>query len=525
MQLTAGLGVSAGRRHRPRRGAEAGAGDLGFGIPPAASPARSSGCTPRATRRASRSADQGAHRQQRRRGARLSLRRAAADARRPRCWSSAPPRSSARAPQRGVGAAARARRDLRLLRPRRRPYLRERKGDVADVVGRLCGTCGRPAIRPTLFKHLEGPLVLVADEMTPSLIAQLDWHRLAALVTDAGSWTYHSAILARSIRVPAVAGLRNASAIIAPGVTRRGRRFHRRGVRRSRRGHRAADPAARRQQRRPTSSRSTNSARCPASPPTASHIRLEANIESPDDAHARDGTWGGGDRPVPLRVPAGRRRPGGATEEAQYAAYRRLVASAARRAGDDPHVRRQRNPAADRARRHRRHARAARTARHAAEPRARGNFRRRSSARCLRAAVHGPLRIMFPFVIGCGGAARRARGSWRGAPRAARARGAGAAGPDRRHDRSAFRGTDRRPAGVGSRLLQHRHERLDPVRAGGRSHRRPRVAPLRALHPAILRLLRGVARAGRQRGIRVAVCGEMAADPVLLALLVGPRAA
>ena len=41
------------------------------------------------------------------------------------------------------------------------------------------------------------------------------------------------------------------------------------------------------------------------------------------------------------------------------------------------------------------------------------------------------------------------------------------------------------------------------------------------LHPAILRLLRGVARAGRQRGIRVAVCGEMAADPVLLALLVG----
>jgi phosphotransferase system enzyme I (PtsI) len=41
------------------------------------------------------------------------------------------------------------------------------------------------------------------------------------------------------------------------------------------------------------------------------------------------------------------------------------------------------------------------------------------------------------------------------------------------------------------------------------------------LHPAILRLLRIVARAGRRRGIRTAVCGEMAADPVLLALLVG----
>ena len=37
-------------------------------------------------------------------------------------------------------------------------------------------------------------------------------------MTDAGSWTYHTAILARSIRVPAVAGLRNASATVAPGA-------------------------------------------------------------------------------------------------------------------------------------------------------------------------------------------------------------------------------------------------------------------------------------------------------------------
>ena len=41
------------------------------------------------------------------------------------------------------------------------------------------------------------------------------------------------------------------------------------------------------------------------------------------------------------------------------------------------------------------------------------------------------------------------------------------------------------------------------------------------LHPAILRMLRLVARAARRRGIPVSVCGEMAADPVLLTLLVG----
>jgi phosphoenolpyruvate-protein phosphotransferase (PTS system enzyme I) len=41
------------------------------------------------------------------------------------------------------------------------------------------------------------------------------------------------------------------------------------------------------------------------------------------------------------------------------------------------------------------------------------------------------------------------------------------------------------------------------------------------LHPAILRTIRLVVRAGRRRRIPVAVCGEMASDPVLLALLLG----
>ena len=97
-------------------------------------------------------------------------------------------------------------------------YLRERKGDVADVVGRICMNLRASGDPAELFNSLDGPLVLVADEITPSVIAQLDWSRLAALVTDAGSWTYHTAILARSIRVPAVAGLHNASVLIPPGA-------------------------------------------------------------------------------------------------------------------------------------------------------------------------------------------------------------------------------------------------------------------------------------------------------------------
>ena len=98
------------------------------------------------------------------------------------------------------------------------PYLRERKGDVADVVGRLCMNLRATGDPADLFKGLDGPMVLVADEITPSVIAQLDWSMLAALVTDAGSWTYHTAILARSLHIPAVAGLHNASAVIPPGA-------------------------------------------------------------------------------------------------------------------------------------------------------------------------------------------------------------------------------------------------------------------------------------------------------------------
>src|SRR5690606_14039029 len=47
---------------------------------------------------------------------------------------------------------------------------------------------------------------------------QLDWHRLAGLVSEEGSWTDHTAILARSIRIPAVAGMRRASTAIPPGA-------------------------------------------------------------------------------------------------------------------------------------------------------------------------------------------------------------------------------------------------------------------------------------------------------------------
>ena len=112
------------------------------------------------------------------------------------------------------------------------PYLRERKGDLADVVGRLRMNLTPGAGAPnaaaafgwpgTGFRDVlgecEAPCILVADELPPSIAAQLDWSKFEAFITDAGSRTYHTAILARSLHVPAVVGLHDATARILPGT-------------------------------------------------------------------------------------------------------------------------------------------------------------------------------------------------------------------------------------------------------------------------------------------------------------------
>jgi phosphotransferase system enzyme I (PtsI) len=99
------------------------------------------------------------------------------------------------------------------------PYLRERKGDLSDVVGRLRMnlTPGGSGFRE-LLRACDPSCVLVADELPPSVAAQLDWTRIQAFITDAGSRTYHTAILARSLHVPAVVGLHDATEQIAPGT-------------------------------------------------------------------------------------------------------------------------------------------------------------------------------------------------------------------------------------------------------------------------------------------------------------------
>ncbi len=99
------------------------------------------------------------------------------------------------------------------------PYLRERGGDVADVVGRLrMNLRGSARGWQDVLSHGEGPFVIVADDPPPSVAAQVDWSVVVGLAIDAGSRTSHTAILARSLGIPTVVGLRTATAAVTPGA-------------------------------------------------------------------------------------------------------------------------------------------------------------------------------------------------------------------------------------------------------------------------------------------------------------------
>jgi len=97
-------------------------------------------------------------------------------------------------------------------------WLRERAGDLADVGGRLLRNL-RPGRDPLVdfVRELDGPLIVVADELSPSIASQLDWTKVRGLVCDVGSPTHHTVILMRSLGIPAVVGCGNATERVHEG--------------------------------------------------------------------------------------------------------------------------------------------------------------------------------------------------------------------------------------------------------------------------------------------------------------------
>jgi len=85
-------------------------------------------------------------------------------------------------------------------------YLRERSADLRDVAERLLGQLmGRSGIEALL--QLQEKSVIIAHDLTPSITARLDKSLVLGFGIEVGSKTSHTAILARSLGLPAVAGL------------------------------------------------------------------------------------------------------------------------------------------------------------------------------------------------------------------------------------------------------------------------------------------------------------------------------
>jgi phosphotransferase system enzyme I (PtsI) len=414
------------------------------------------------------------------------------------------------------------------------PYLRERKGDLHDVAGRLrMNMRGEKGAARDLLDDLESPCVLIADELTPSVLAQLDWERIRGFATDAGSRTYHTAIVARSLGVPAVVGLHDVSLRIPPGAwviidgdtgevtidptpaIRASAETH---ARRARPAPAAAFPQA-----------LSRLGDTPALTRDGIRIALHANIERSEDVAAALASGAEGVGLYRSEFLLGGGPPDMAGEDEQYHEYRQVAERMAPRPVTirtfDVDERQLARPLVDTALDVRWFPEAGRAG-HAglrgirfglAQP---AIFKTQLRA-LLRAAAHGSLRILFPFVS----SVQEVRAALAMVAEArleldarGMAHGPAAAGIMIEVPSAAF--TASLLAREAEFFTIGTNDLIQYTLAVDRTDERvsDRYQPL---HPAVLRLLRQVRRGAVRQGIPVSVCGEMASDPMLLRLLIG----
>ena len=203
-------------------------------------------------------------------------------------------------------------------------YLRERKADLEQVVERVLRRLKGAAPPMAQGQEQDEPLVLVAHDLSPADMLQFKKSVFTGFVTDLGGKTSHTAIVARSLDIPAVVGARSASDlvrqddwVIVDGDA----------------GVLIVDPspiiieeyAYRQRQGELERGRLARLRNTPAITLDGERIELLANIEQPDDAGAAlaAGAVGVGlFRSEFLFMGRGGQLPG---EDEQYLAYRRAV--------------------------------------------------------------------------------------------------------------------------------------------------------------------------------------------------------
>jgi phosphotransferase system enzyme I (PtsI) len=397
-------------------------------------------------------------------------------------------------------------------------YLRERGGDLADVHRRLQrllrGESGGAVAMP------EGPLIVVAHTLGPSDTMVLAREGVVGFATDMGGRTSHTAILAQALSLPAVVGLHDLSLNVLPGdlVALDGDA----GTVDLAPG--AEDQARVKARREAWTAREAAMAAArdlPAITEDGVEIILRANIELPQEVGAaiRYGARGIGLYRSEFLFLS--RAPEFPSEEEHYRTYRDLAEKVAPHPavvrtldlGGEKYFhevldREETNPVLGL-----RAVRFCLTRPDIFRPQLRG---------LLRAAAHAEVRIMIPLVTTVA-EIRQVKKILLEEAALLKAKGipcradvpvgimvevpAAAATADLLAREAAF-------FSLGTNdLIQY----ALAVDRGNES-----VAYLyQPLHPAVLRMLRFVVRAGRDRGIDVSICGEMAGDPSLTRMLVG----
>jgi phosphoenolpyruvate-protein phosphotransferase (PTS system enzyme I) len=398
------------------------------------------------------------------------------------------------------------------------PMMRERVGDLMDVHIRLLSILlGLPDHDPVDLVPGENAIVVTHD-LTPSLTIQLDRRAIAGIATDAGTRTSHVAILARSLGLPAVVGLIDATARITSGE---------RVILDGTNGRLVVKPTAAElsqfadRARREAAAQAELATLVDAESITAdgTHITLRANVDLPDEAKiaAAAGAEGVGLMRTEFLVVGRTAMP---TEDEQYEAYRRVVAAF----GDQPVVIRTYDVGGDKL--------PIGGFPHEANP----FLGWRAIRMCLdepelfkvqlrallRAAVHGDLRIMLPLVVSVD-EVRQARFllheaaselATRGVPhRADVPLGVMVETPAAAVSVDAFV-KDVSFLSIGTNDLVQYTLAVDRGNAS-------LVTRFTPLHPAVLRLIARTVEVGQGAGLEVSVCGEMASQPLMAYALLG----
>lgn len=91
-------------------------------------------------------------------------------------------------------------------------YMRERAADIKDIGKRLINNL--LGVNHASLLELKNSCIVIAKDLTPSDTAQMDHDKVLGFATDIGGSTSHSAIMARSLEIPAIVGLGNITEIV-----------------------------------------------------------------------------------------------------------------------------------------------------------------------------------------------------------------------------------------------------------------------------------------------------------------------